>query len=165
MTTLHLMVGLPCSGKTTLAKELESELGALRLTLDDWHRALFGQDAEHPEHDERHRKIEDLQWEIAKTALALGIDVILDFGLWARAERDEYRRRASALGADTRIHFLNAPFDELCDRLEVRNRQSPGAVTIIPLALMREYLPRFQPPDEEELESPQLVARGLAVIE
>ena len=151
MTTLHLMVGLPCSGKTTLAKELESETGALRLTLDDWHRFLFGQDAEHPEHDDRHSRIETLQWEVAKTALARGIDVILDFGLWARQERDAYRRHATALGVDTRIHFLDVPFDQLCDRLEARNRQPPEEVTIIPIALMKEYLPRFQPPDEEEL--------------
>jgi predicted kinase len=56
MTTLHLMVGLPGSGKTTLAKKLEGELGALRLTPDEWHRYLFGQDAAHPDHDERHEK-------------------------------------------------------------------------------------------------------------
>jgi hypothetical protein len=51
MATLHLMVGLPCSGKTTLAKKLEHELPALRLNLDEWHICLFGQDAEEPEHD------------------------------------------------------------------------------------------------------------------
>ena len=35
MATLHLMVGLPCSGKTTLAKKLEVERAALRLTPDE----------------------------------------------------------------------------------------------------------------------------------
>ena len=38
MATLHLMVGLPCSGKTTLAQKLEHELPALRLTLDELER-------------------------------------------------------------------------------------------------------------------------------
>lgn len=51
MATLHLMVGLPCSGKTTLAQKLEHELPALRSALDEWHIRLFGQDAEEPEHD------------------------------------------------------------------------------------------------------------------
>ena len=151
MPTLHLMVGLPCSGKTTLAKKLEKELGALRLTLDEWHRFLYGQDAAHPEHDERHTKIEVLQWNVAVAALKQGLDVILDFGLWAKEERDQYRARASVLGADTRIHYLDVPFEELLDRLQVRNTESAEEVTIIPLALMHEYLPRFQPPDEEEL--------------
>jgi predicted kinase len=30
MPTLYLMVGLPCSGKTTLARKLEREKSALR---------------------------------------------------------------------------------------------------------------------------------------
>ena len=48
MATLHLMVGLPCSGKTTLAQKLERERSALRLTPDEWQVPLFGQDAEEP---------------------------------------------------------------------------------------------------------------------
>lgn len=151
MTTLHLMVGLPCSGKTTLARKIEDELGALRLTPDEWHRFLYGQDATHPDHDKRHAKIEALQWRIAETALEGGLDVILDFGLWAKEERDDFRARAAALGAKTKIHFLDVPFDELLSRLEVRNSRSPEEVTIIPQQMMYEYLPSFQPPDEEEL--------------
>ncbi len=151
MATLHLMVGLPCSGKTTLAKKLEGELGALRLTPDDWHRFLYGQDASHPDHDERHTRIEILQWKIAATALERGLDVILDFGLWAREERDDFRDRASALGAKTKIHFLDVPFEELLRRLKLRNRDSPDVVTIIPPSKMNEYLSLFQTPDEAEL--------------
>ena len=71
MATLHLMVGLPCSGKTTLAQKLESEHSALRLTTDEWHVCLFGQDAEEPEHDARHNLIETLLWKIASRALVL----------------------------------------------------------------------------------------------
>lgn len=40
--TLFLMVGLPGSGKTTRAKELERETGAIRFTPDEWHLFLFG---------------------------------------------------------------------------------------------------------------------------
>ena len=145
------MVGLPCSGKTSLARKMEDESGALRLTPDEWHRFLYGQDATHPDHDKRHAKIEALQWGIAVAALERGLDVILDFGLWAKEERDDFRTRAAALGANTWIHFLDVPFDELLSRLEVRNNRSPEGVTIIPLRMMHEYLPDFQPPDEEEL--------------
>ena len=80
MATLYLMVGLPCSGKTTLAKKLEREQFALRLTLDEWHIHLFGQDAEELEHDARHSLIEMMLWNIASRALELGMNVILDFG-------------------------------------------------------------------------------------
>lgn len=151
MTTLHLMVGLPCSGKTTLAKKLESELCALRLTPDEWHRFLYGQDATHPEHDERHNKIEALQWKVAASALERGLDVILDFGLWAKVEREDFSNQAAALGAQTKIHYLDVPFTELLERLDARNRQLSDDVTFIPLSMMNEYLPHFQAPDEEEM--------------
>jgi predicted kinase len=39
---LHLTVGLPGVGKTTLARELERASGALRLTPDEWMVPLFG---------------------------------------------------------------------------------------------------------------------------
>lgn len=151
MTTLHLMVGLPCSGKTTLAKKIEGEIGALRLTPDEWHRFLYGQDATHEDHDKRHAKIETLQWKIAASALVRGLDVVLDFGLWTKKERDDFRSRAAALNAKTKIHYLDVPFEELLERLEVRNSRSPEEVTIIPVSKMKEYLPKFQVPEKSEL--------------
>ena len=107
MATLHLMVGLPCSGKTTLAQKLEHELPALRLNLDEWHIRLFGQDAEEPEHDARHSLIEAMLWNIASRALELGTNVILDYGFWALEEREDYRLRAKQLGAGSEVHYLD----------------------------------------------------------
>lgn len=54
MATLHLMVGLPCSGKSTYARRLENETNALLLSLDVWHLKLFGDDVGHECHDARH---------------------------------------------------------------------------------------------------------------
>ena len=151
MTTLHLMVGLPCSGKTTRAKMLEAQLGALRLTPDEWHRFLFGQDAADPDHDARHDKIEVLQWQIAEASLRRGIDVILDFGFWTKAEREDFRQRAAALGAETTIHFLDVPFHDLLHRCAARNTRASDDVTFIPLDMMHAYAQRFEAPDNAEL--------------
>ena len=65
MATLHLICGLPCAGKTTLAKRLEQQFSALRLTPDQIHIRLYGQDAEEKEHDTRHDLIEAMLWEVA----------------------------------------------------------------------------------------------------
>ena len=145
------MVGLPCSGKTTLARRLEYQHSALRLTLDEWHLRLFGQDAEDPEHNSRHRIIETLQWDVARRALALGTNVILDFGFWTREEREDYRSRAKQLGASSEVHFLDVPDDELLRRLAQRNTQSSVLAFHIPEEMMKPWIAFFQKPMPDEL--------------
>ena len=152
MATLHLMVGLPCSGKSTLAQTLEHELPALRLTVDEWHIRLFGQDAEEPEHDARHSLIEALLWNIASRALELGTNVILDFGFWAREEREEYRLRAKQLGASSEVHYLDVPEDELLRRLAVRNLRPSQESFVISEEAMKPWIASFQKPTPDELE-------------
>ena len=151
MTTLHLMVGLPCAGKTTLAKKLEKDLNALRLTPDEWHRRLFGQDIEHPDHDLRHDTIEDLLWRVAAPVLSHGVDVILDFGFWKRIEREDYRARAAAIGVPTIIHFLDLPQEVLFRRLDIRNDLAGDEVAYIPPQMLREWISHMEPPDADEL--------------
>jgi predicted kinase len=151
VATLHLMVGLPCSGKTTLAKKLEHERSALRLTPDEWQIGLFGQDAKEPEHDARHRFIEIMLWNIASRALELGTNVILDFGFWAREEREDYRLRAKRLGASSEVHFLDVPDKELLMRLAVRNSKPSQESFHISEDSMKPWIAFFQKPSPEEL--------------
>jgi predicted kinase len=146
VTVLHLMVGLPCSGKSTWARALEARTGALRLTPDEWHLRLFGQDADHSDHDRRHQAIEELMWEVAEVVLRRSGDVILDFGFWTRTEREEATARAARLGADTRIHYTEVPHEELLRRLRIRN-MSPGTKTfIISEVSLRRWATLFEPP-------------------
>lgn len=152
MPTLHLMVGLPCAGKTTLARQLERDLPALRLNTDEYHIQLFGQDAEDPEHDVRHTRIEAVLWNIASRALELGTNVILDFGFWAREEREHYRARAKRLGASSEVHFLDVPEDELLRRLAIRNAEQSETSFYIPEDMMKPWFAIFQRPTPDELQ-------------
>ena len=152
MATLHLMVGLPCSGKTTLARKLEIDRSALRLTPDEWQLRLFGQDAEEPEHNARHDLIETMLWNLASRLLVLGTNVILDFGFWAREEREDFRSRAKQLGASSEVHFLDVSEDELLRRLAVRNSQPSQETFHIPEEMMKPWIAFFQKPTPDELE-------------
>lgn len=141
------MVGLPASGKTTLAKRLERRHGALRLTKDDWMMALFGWG----DFEDKREVVETLLWSIGARALQLGVDVVLDYGLWARVEREEYRARAEALGARVDFRFLDVPDEELFRRMAERNRRADPDDVPITAEQLAEYLPRFERPAEDEL--------------
>lgn len=149
--TLHLICGLPCSGKTTLARRLERDLGALRLTPDEWHTRLFGQDVADPAHDARHDAIEALLGEVAARALSLGVSVILDFGFWSRAEREGWRVRAAEWGAASEIHYLGATPAMLTERLAARNARQPTGAFVIPEAQLAAWMALFEPPAGDEL--------------
>ncbi len=148
MPTLFLMCGLPAAGKTTLAKQMEQGRLAIRLTPDEWMEALF-QDG----YDEQRRLIiEGLLWEVAAQALQLGVNVVLDFGFWSRRERDDYRARAAAVGAQTEVHFLDVPLDELSRRVALRNAALPPYNFRIEEADLQLWATWFEPPDSAELE-------------
>jgi predicted kinase len=152
------MVGLPGSGKTTLARQLETELPALRLTVDEWHVRLFGNDvhddsddAEFARHNARHSAIEALLWETAARALRLGTSVILDFGFWTRRERDELRAKALELGAGFEIHYAEVADAVLVERIKARNAELPPGTFHIPVARLRDWMLLFEPPAPDEL--------------
>jgi predicted kinase len=147
--TLHLLCGLPGSSETTLAKRLEADLPALRLTEDEWMARLFRSEVAH---DEAIRgRVEAVQWDLAVRAIRLGIPVVLDWGVWTREERDDFRSRAAALTIPLRLHFLDVPFPELVRRLEHRNAALPPETFRISIDDLREYIRWFQPPTPDEL--------------
>ena len=149
--TLFLMVGLPGAGKTTLAKELEVEHDALRLTPDEWIPILYGTDLDQATLDGVRDPVERMQWQVAARALELGVNVILDFGFWGRGERNDYRARAVALGARTKICFLDVPHEELSARLAARNANLPPGTFPVTQAQLDLWASWFERPTVDEL--------------
>ena len=118
---LIIVCGLPGSGKTTAARAIELQRRAIRLCPDEW-MATLAIDL----FDEGMRaRIEALQWELAQSLLRLGLSVIIEWGTWARAERDALRTGARALGAGVELHALVLPTEELLERIRCRGRENP----------------------------------------
>lgn len=150
MATLYLICGLPGSGKTTLSRQLESTLPALRLCPDEWIAALLADPEDIAERDRLRDPIEKIQWNIAKRALALGVDVVLEFGFWSREERLAFRREAEALGARVELRYLEVSRDELWNRLAMRNENLPPGTFRVSQAELYEFWDWFEPPAPDE---------------
>ncbi|TMR88936.1 AAA family ATPase [Nonomuraea basaltis] len=144
---LILLCGLPGAGKTTLARRLAGELPAIRLCPDEW-LADLGIDA----YDEQARdRLERLFRRHAHDLLRLGQTVILEFGFWSRAEREELRLAARALGAAVELRYLAAPLEELHSRLEGRNATGGRGTVPISRDMLDHWATLFEPPTPDEM--------------
>lgn len=120
---------------------------AIRLNKDDW-VAQLGHDVWD---DEFRVRIETQLWELTQDLLARGQSVILEWGHWARAERDEKRLGARALGVGVELHYLDVPVEELIARAERRTESGEWAASPMTRAHFEKWVTTFEPPDEEEM--------------
>jgi predicted kinase len=144
---LILTCGLPGAGKTALARQLAADRSAVRLTKDEWLWALGST----PWDMQTQEKVEHELWRLAQELLRLGLSVVLDFGLWARAERDDMRSVARGIGVGVELHYLVVPAEDLWRRIQARNSEPPWDSHPIHRADLDEWLRVFQEPDAAEL--------------
>ena len=151
--TLFLTVGLPGTGKTTAARRIEVEQGALRLTKDEWVRALYGSENPPAAQD----VIEGRLVEVGLRALELGVDVVIDFGLWSRAERSALRAAAAERHAVVEMVYLE--LDPAVQRSRLAQRQADAPHTTWPMTEeeLAAWAARFDVPTPGELEGSEPV--------
>jgi predicted kinase len=152
VATIHLLCGLPGSGKTTVARRLEREHAAVRFTLDEWMLALFDLGPYDSAYGPQADRVKELIWRTAQQVIALGHDVVLDWSHWNRTARASALERAQALGADVVLHYVDVPLGVVQERVLGRNTSAPGAsVHRIDLDdLSRFASDLFEPPALEE---------------
>ena len=123
--TLHLIHGVPGSGKTTFARQLEQQTRAVRFSPDEWMVKLHGINPPERLFRSQQERIMDLIWEHAGRVLRAECDVVLDGGFWSRASRDDARRRAAEFNVPCRLYALLADLGEARRRVLARTKTMP----------------------------------------
>jgi predicted kinase len=154
MATVHLICGLPCSGKSTYSKSLKADTGGVHFTLDYWLITCYGpydiEEAGYETHVRRVVACRTLIWDTAKEFLDRNVDVILDDGFFFREHRIQYVKMAEAYRAETKIHYMEASKDVIRTRLEKRNKALPEFNFHIDPGRIEDFFRSFEVPSPEE---------------
>jgi predicted kinase len=147
----YIICGFIGAGKTTFARKLEKETGAIRITKDEWIVKIFGNqitsDKNFAEFDQNTTK---LAKDIAFKILRAGKDVIMDEGFWTKSQRNELKERIIKAGAKWVLYYVQADMCEM--RMRVTNRsQNPGKDSFeISEEMFEGYVKDWEPPIADE---------------
>jgi predicted kinase len=149
-TTLHLLCGLPGTGKTTFARKLEGERKAVRFTHDEWMHRLYGDNLPADQFQVYHERVSTLIWDYTERLIAFGVDVILDFGFWKKKARQEAVDRAKILGVTPILYKFTCPQAEANRRVLERNKTLPKDSLVIDEHALKVFARMFEPIEDHE---------------
>ena len=152
MAVVHLIHGYTGAGKTTFARRLESESGALRISVDEWYLRLFVEGTTHHLEPALMTRLVELLDELWPSLCSHGVDVILDFGFWSRSSRDHARALAATAGAEPILYHVVCDDEVARERLLSRDNAGTGSFRIDEQAY-NDLRSKYEPlgPDEDHL--------------
>ena len=144
---IHLIHGFMGFGKTTLAKQLEKSLHAVRFTHDEIMLARYGRTP-----DDFKKCCEEVTQYIKNETIkeiAKGNNIILDFGFWDKETRQEYYSWAKSLTDKVYFHALVCDIEIAKSRVLSRTQSNPDEL-YIDEDCFNDRLKKFTPLTDDE---------------
>ena len=123
MQSIHLIHGFMGFGKTTIAKQLEKELPAIRFTHDELMIKSYGRNPEDFS-QERFNIIDKIIKEKTIEEIKKGNNVILDYGLWEKETRKKYYHWAKEITPDVIFHAVQCDIELAKQRVLERTKKT-----------------------------------------
>jgi predicted kinase/osmotically-inducible protein OsmY len=151
-----VVMGLPATGKTTLASKLACRLGLVHISSDQVRKGLAGLRRDEPRPEPFRggiygramtRRVYSAMRGVARRWLRRGRSVVLDATFGDARERAAVRRMAVRAGASVRFMVCQAPDGTIVERLAARAGQSGGSSDARP-ELWPELKAAYGAPDE-----------------
>ena len=159
MADVSLICGKICCGKSTFSRKLANEKNAVILSCDEI-MTLFPQ----PEGDAAYAavsgKVKACLLNKAAEICACGASVILDWGFWPRAERQETAAFFARLGIPTQWYYLDVPEAIWRQRIAHRNAAPGASDYFVDEGLLQKCVRLFEAPDAEETRDWIIVRSG-----
>ncbi|MGJ8657905.1 MAG: AAA family ATPase [Akkermansiaceae bacterium] len=122
---IHLISGRTGAGKTTIAKQMESDFPAFRVSHDELLVSLYGDEIGAGEFQACCRKINDVVWRQVAQLSALEVDVVIE-GWGTRSLRDQARKELDRLNVSYEFYFVDCPRNIRLERVRKRNQNTNG---------------------------------------
>ncbi len=154
MANVIMTCGKICSGKSTYAEGLRKSRNAVLLSIDEIMLAMFGQYVGEM-HDEYVARTEKYLLGKSLEIIDSGINVVLDWGVWTKAERAEAREFYHSRGIDYELHYIDVSDAVWRERIAKRNKAiSEGKINAyyVDENLAAKFGAIFEPPLEDEID-------------
>lgn len=154
MAKVILICGKLCSGKSWYCRSLLEKSPALLLSVDEITERIFDKDLGE-DHDRVSAKIQAYLLDKAAETVSAGADVILDWGFWTRAGRQEAAGFLRERGIAYEWHYIDVSDDVWRENIARRNRAVLAGEDdsyFVDEGLLNKLAQLFQPPEPGEMD-------------
>jgi hypothetical protein len=146
--TLAITHGFSGSGKSTIALQAIDVEGGIRVRSDSLREQLASREGTTDKYSETmNTRVYNKLKEIASAGTLAGFPIIADATFLRRTDRQQFLELVGKLNIPFQIIDCNAPYDELCRRIQQRGHCDPSEATI---EILRHQIAHHDPLDAHE---------------